>query len=133
MNRSLLLSFAALLGFSVSRGAAQEPRPLFVEGYTGAVSYAPGEELALHLSSSARQVAVEITRLGGEAKLVWKGDAQATERAVPENASSHGCLWPEAMTMKIPADWRSGYYHVTLRVRDGGGAWTQRNARTAEG
>lgn len=122
-----------LLLLITARAAAQEPRPLYVEGYTGAVSYAAGEELTLHLSSTARQVAVEITRLGAEARLVWKGDAPAAEHAVPENASSHGCLWPAALTLKIPADWRSGYYHVTLRVRDAGGAWTQRNARTAEG
>lgn len=129
----LLLAFAVLPALCLARAGEQEPRPLFVEGYTGAVSYAPGDELALHLSSSAPQVAVEITLLGGEAKLVWKGDARATEHAVPENASSHGCLWPAALTLKIPAGWRSGYYQVTLRVRDNGGAWTQRNARTAEG
>ena len=106
---------------------------MFVEGYAGEVSYGAGEELTLHLSSSARQVAVEITRLGAKPEPVWTGEAQAGEHAVPENASSHGCLWPAALKMKVPAEWRTGYYHVTLRVRDGGGAWTQRNARTAEG
>ena len=125
----LLISHAA----SLCPAADQEPRPLFVEGYASEVSYAAGEELALHLSSTAKQVAVEITRLGGKPERVWEGETQAVEHAVPENASSHGCLWPAAHRMKIPPEWRSGYYQVTLRVRDGGGAWTQRNARTAEG
>ncbi len=137
MNGLTILRLVRLLliGAAVSAcpAAEQEPRPLFVEGYASEVSYAPGEELALHLSSSARQVAVEITRLGIKPVPVWTGETQATEHAVPENASSHGCLWPAALKLQIPPGWRSGYYHVTLKVRDGGGAWTQRNARTAEG
>ena len=34
---------------------------------------------------------------------------------------------------KIPADWKSGYYTVTLSVEDRGGAFVQRNRRTATG
>jgi hypothetical protein len=41
-----------------------EPRPLFVEGYTRQVSYAPGEEITFHVSTSAPDFAVEIARLG---------------------------------------------------------------------
>ncbi|MFM8357458.1 MAG: N,N-dimethylformamidase beta subunit family domain-containing protein [Verrucomicrobiota bacterium] len=52
---------------------------------------------------------------------------------MPEDASSHGCRWPAAVTHPIPATWRSGYYHVTLRARDGGGKYTRRGRRTAEG
>src|SRR6187200_420160 len=88
--------------------------------------------MTLHLSSTAKTVAVEIARQGARAEAVWHGEAKAGEHAVPENASSHGCLWPAGLTLKIPAEWRSGYYHVALRVRDAGGQWTQRNARTAE-
>lgn len=33
--------------------AADEPRNLFVEGYAGRVSYAPREDLTLHVSTSA--------------------------------------------------------------------------------
>ncbi|HAV63416.1 MAG TPA: hypothetical protein DCY13_13750 [Verrucomicrobiales bacterium] len=113
---------------------ADEPRPLFVEGYSGKVSYAPGDDLTLHVSTSASRFDVEITRLGGERRTVWSKEAiPGAEHPVPENASSHGCGWPSALTLKIPADWRSGYYHVTLRVRDNGGKFIQRNTRTAEG
>jgi hypothetical protein len=44
---------------------SEEPRPLFVEGYAGKVSYAPGETLSLHVSTSAAEFSAEIVRLGG--------------------------------------------------------------------
>lgn len=110
------------------------PRSLFVEGYAKQVSYAPGDELTLHVSTSAPEFTVEIIRLGAERKPVWSRERiKGQEHAVPEDASSHGCRWPVALTLKIPADWQSGYYHVALRVRDGGGKFVQRNTRTAEG
>ena len=113
--------------------AAEEPRPLFVEGYAGRVSYAPGEELTLHVSSSAATFAVEIIRVGAKRESVWSSPTVAgREYSVPEDASSQGCRWPAAVTLKIPAEWRSGYYHVSLRARDAGGKFTQRNTRTAE-
>ncbi len=107
---------------------------MFVEGYAGRVSYAPGEDLTLHISTSAARFAVEITRLGAKRETVWSSPSvEGREHPVPETASSHGCGWPAAVTMKIPEAWRSGYYHVTLRARDGGGKYVQRNSRTAEG
>ena len=39
---------------------------LFIEGYTGAVSYAPGDELTLHVSTSAKEFEIEIAREGAE-------------------------------------------------------------------
>ncbi len=114
--------------------AADEPRPLFVEGYAGRVSYAPGEDLTLHMSTSAAAFSVEIVRLGAKPESVWSSASVAgREHPLPEDASSHGCRWPAAATVKIPAEWRSGYYHVSFRARDGGGKFTQRNTRTAEG
>ena len=35
------------------RGQQPEPRPLFIEGYTGQSSYLPGEEIDFHISTSA--------------------------------------------------------------------------------
>lgn len=135
--RLLLLSFLGLtlLGRAgLEKGqAADEPRPLFVEGYAGKVSYAPGEELTLHVSSSAATFAVEITRWGNRRESVWSSaSVPGKEYPVPENASSHGCQWPAALKLPIPAEWRSGYYMVTMRARDRGGAYVQRNSRTAE-
>ncbi len=107
---------------------------MFVEGYTGRVSYRPGDELTLHASSSAAQFAVEIVRLGAATEPVWsEPKVEGREQVVPEDASSQGCRWPASLRLVIPETWRSGYYQVNLRARDGGGKFVQRNARSAEG
>ena len=135
----LLLPMLCLWAGSVAPGVraaetSEEPRPLFVEGYAGRVSYAPGDELTLHVSTSAASFSVEIARFGADRVSVRSLDAvPGREHPVPVDASSLGCRWPTAVALKIPEDWRSGFYRVTLRARDGGGTFTQRNARTAEG
>ena len=86
-----------------------------VEGYTGRVSYAPGEELTLHVSTAAPTFSFEIARLGAKSESVLKKDAiPGAKHPTPENASSYGCGWPVSLKVPIPADWDSGYYHVTL-------------------
>ncbi len=130
---ALLAALIWLIGVGVLE-AADEPRALFVEGYAGLVSYSPGQDLTLHVSTSATAFSVEIVRLGAKPESVWSSEAvTGREHPVPEDASSHGCRWPAALTLKIPGDWRSGYYQVILRARDAGGKFIQRNTRTAEG
>lgn len=113
---------------------AEAVRPLYVEGYAARLSYAPGDEVAFHVSTTAQRYSVEIARWAADRKVVWsKSDLPGSEHEVPENASSHGCGWPEAFRVKIPNDWSSGYYAVTFRAADNGGQFAQRNRRTAEG
>ena len=134
MHRLQVVFLVALISFAAPNLGEDEPRPLFVEGYAGRVSYALGEELTLHTSTSASVFSVEVTRLGAKAEKVWsRSDLPGREYPVPENASSHGCKWPSAVALKIPPEWRSGYYQVTLRARDNGGKFVQRNTRMAEG
>ncbi len=128
-------AFACLLLLTTAslQAAVEEPRPLFVEGYAGRVSYAPGEELTLHVSTSASAFSAEITRLGPKAQSVWtSGSVPGREQPIPQAASSAGCRWTASTTLKLPADWKSGYYQVVLRARDSGGAFTHRGSRTAE-
>ncbi len=111
-----------------------DPPPLFVEGYTDALSYQAGDEIAFHVSTTAQRYDVEIARLGAQRRVVLSKQGLAgQEHPVPDNASSHGCGWPASWKLKVPADWPSGYYQVTMRVQDGGGEFTRRNRRTAEG
>ncbi len=113
--------------------SAEELRPLVVEGYAQRVSYKAGEELALHVSTTATNFAIEITRLGATREIVFtKENIPGVDAAIPENASSHGCNWPVAWKMVVPSQWRSGYYHVRLSAKDRGGKFTQRGSRTAE-
>jgi hypothetical protein len=130
---SLLLTLAGSTVFAAQAFAQPpEPRPLFVEGYTDQLSYSPGDEIQFHISTSAPKFKLEITRLGKEKETVLTvNDIAGKESPVPENASSHGCNWPVAHKLKIPADWKSGYYNVSLKVEDRGGPFIQRNVRTA--
>ena len=130
----VLLSLQLLSASLHAAEVTDEPRPLFVEGYAGRPSYTPGEDLTLHVSSSASSFAVEITRIGATRTTTWSSNSvTGHEYPVPSNASSHGCRWPAALSLKLPTTWQSGYYHVTLRARDGGAPFIQRNSRTAEG
>jgi hypothetical protein len=111
-----------------------DPKLLFVEGYSDRVSYAPGETVALHVSTTADKFSIEIARLGVATDVVHQqADIAGVESSIPENASSHGCNWPALVKLAIPDDWRSGYYQVTLRAADNGGKFVQRNRRTVEG
>jgi hypothetical protein len=126
----------ALLAISVATElqAIDAGRSLYIEGYSGDISYAPGEELQLHLSSPSPDCDLTITRLGGERAVVFeqKKVEGIVEHPVPVDASSHGCNWPVAFRLPIPLDWKTGYYEVTMRVSDAGGTYTQRNRRSAE-
>jgi hypothetical protein len=134
MNSLRLASLASLLFLTSALGQHLEPPPLFVEGYAGRVSYQPGEEASLHISTSAAAYSLEIARIGVAREVVMtKSGLKGAAHSVPENASSHGCGWPASLTFKIPDDWKSGYYQAVLRVSDNGGPYVQRNRRTAEG
>jgi hypothetical protein len=112
----------------------QDVLPLFIEGYAGEVSYAPGDQLTLHTSTTADTYSVTISRLSAEKKVVHQQkDIAGGVYAIPENASSHGCNWPVSLTIPIPQDWQSGYYHIEFQVADSGGKFTHRGRRTASG
>lgn len=127
----MLRALALLL--VVSSLHAADPVPLFIEGYAGKISLAQGEELPLHVSTTAATFEVEVARLGAKREVVWKkSDAVGHAHPVPEDASAFGCRWPESLKVPVGADWKSGYYEVSLRAADTGGKWTHRGRRTAE-
>jgi hypothetical protein len=131
--RLLVLAFACLIGTGLS-AQTLEPRPLFVEAYANRLSYVPGEDVVLHVSTSAAHYSLEVARLGAKREVVLsKSGLAGHEHPVPENASSHGCGWPAATQFKISDDWKSGYYSVSLTVEDRGGPFVQRGRRTASG
>jgi len=135
MPRLALLSALLILAIIASSSAQTlEPRPLFVEAYADQLSYAPGSEVALHVSTSAPTYAIEIARLGAKREVVLTKTAlTGIEQAVPENASSHGCGWLVSHRFAIPKEWKSGYYQIVLSVEDRGGTFVQRNRRTVTG
>lgn len=118
---------------SATCAAQQSGTPgLFVEAYPDQQSYAPGDSLQLHISASTKKADVLIERVGGVRKKVHEvKDLVVTESPIPARSSSHGCNWPIALQLAIPLDWSSGYYEVTLSVKDRGGEFTHRGDRTA--
>ncbi len=101
-------------------GQASKPLPPPVEGYTDQLSYAPGEEIAFHLSAPAEDTrfSLEIARLGAERTVVWKKDNLVGKHyPTPVDASARGCHWPVAFTLPLPADWKAGYYSGLLRSK----------------
>lgn len=107
--------------------------PLYVEGYTDKTSYRPGEEVGFHVSTTAANYSMEISRIGATPESVHtESGISGAEYLIPENASGHGCNWPCGFSFKIPDYWKSGYYRVVLRVQDNGGKFVGRNRRTAE-
>ena len=89
-----------------------------IEAYCWPQSVVPGESVALHLSTDAPTVQVEVARDGAERETAWRGEAEGAFHPTPDDASSHGCGWPAALQIPVGADWRSGYYAVTVTVGD---------------
>lgn len=130
----LIIGFVTTAAPPLAVGQQSAPPSLFVEGYPDQLSYAPGDQVALHVSTTAQSFSVSINRIGATDQRVFeKAEIPGAEHPVPDNASSHGCQWPAGFRFTIPEDWRSGYYQVTLTAADGGGKFIGRNRRTATG
>jgi hypothetical protein len=88
-----------------------------LDAYAWPQSVDVGEEVPLHLSTDAASFDVEVAREGAERTVVWSRDAVAGRaHDVPQDAAADGCGWPPAFAIPVGADWRSGYYSVTLRA-----------------
>ena len=102
--------------------AATDAKTSHIEAYAGKLSYAPGEEVSLHVSTTAPKYSVKIARVGAQRNGVWtKSGVAGTIQETPNNASTHGCRWPASIRLHVPDDWKSGYYSVTLKAIDGNG------------
>jgi hypothetical protein len=89
-----------------------------VEGYCGRLSYAVGDVMTLHVSCSTVAFDVEVHRWGADRVPVWQRiGVIAQPVTTPDDADAHGCGWPAAIELPIPAEWRSGFYDVTLTAR----------------
>jgi hypothetical protein len=113
---------AVLLGTGLATGlaVAGDPKtPAPPEGYADQLSYAPGDVVKLHISSTTPYT-VEVARLGEKRDVVWRSDDQpAAPHPTPADASSRGCRWPAALSLRVPHDWHSGYYAARLATKSG--------------
>src|SRR5689334_11755721 len=87
-----------------------------IEGYTDRLSYRAGDQVRLHVSSTATKFHVEVARVGATREVVWSRDGiDGRYHPIPANASTHGCGWPVSLEIPVSPEWRSGYYSVQLR------------------
>lgn len=100
----------------------EDPDHLEVWCYTDRLSYAPGETVRFHTSSTAKEYSIEVVRDGASPKVVYRivglpGEMHRT----PKDAFANGCGWPVAHEWTLPGDLRSGGYIVYSRARSGSG------------
>ena len=111
--RWVCLALASVFSISAVARGDDLPASLYVEGYANQVSYAPGEEVVLHASTTAGTFNVTVSRIAADAtEVLAKSGIPGVAAPIPENASSHGCGWPEAFRFRIPEDWATGYYAI---------------------
>ena len=100
MRFTALSAIVALVGAFEFSGvcSAQQPPSLYIGGYAGQLSVAQGEEVSMHVSTTAAKYDIEVARLGAERVVVWKkAGVPGQVYAVPEDASAMGCRWPESI------------------------------------
>src|SRR5258706_9674684 len=91
-----------------------------VTGYCWPQSVGPGEQVGVHMSSSAaRPVRVEVARVGARREVVFSTPAHGVatdEHETPKDAASKGCDWPVALTLDVDPTWPSGLYEVVIEI-----------------
>ena len=95
-----------------------DPDRLEIWCYTDALSYQRGDRVQLHVSTTAHEFDLSVTRDGAEAQVVLERTGlPGQDHPTPEDCSALGCGWPVAFEFALPADWRSGGYIVEVRAR----------------
>jgi hypothetical protein len=85
--------------------------------YTDRFSYFPGETVDVHLSASVPHFDIEITRDGAHPVVVHTEVGMSAGRhPAPVDAYAAGCGWPVGWRFTIPAEWRSGFYILSVRA-----------------
>ncbi len=93
---------------------------LEIWGYTDRPSYAPGDEVALHVNTTASEYAIEIFRDGGIWQSVFKKEGiPGKYHPTPIDNHEQGCGWPADERIRIPSAWKSGGYVVVLSAKKG--------------
>lgn len=103
-----------------------DPNRLEIWGYASQPSYAPGDRVDLHVSTTAPTWGFEVWRDGARFERVHRAVGLAgTHHPAPPGAAAEGCGWPAAAGFEIPADWPSGGYVVVFGAERDGAAVTQ--------
>jgi hypothetical protein len=97
--------------------ASNDPEVHQIWCYTDRLSYAPGDKVRFHVSTSAPFFDLEIVRDGHvPATVLNRTGLAGRHHETPCDSSVHGCGWPPAFEVEVPADWSSAGYVVTTRA-----------------
>ena len=100
-----------------AEGPSPDPEALEIWGYTDRPSYAPGETVSLHVSTTAPTWGFEVWRDGHAFERVHEQSGLlGTRHPVPDDVVASGCGWPQGASFEIPGSWASGGYIVVLRA-----------------
>ena len=99
---------------------SDNPKVIEVFGYADKLSYLPGEDVSLHMTTGAKTFDIEIYRDGGKMELVHEAKGVAGKRSTtPKDCYTVGCGWPALYKWQLPRDLRSGFYLVVFSVMRG--------------
>lgn len=89
--------------------------------YCDRLSYAPGESVRVHVSTTAPSFDLELMRDTAKPEIVLVREGlSGREAETPEDCSVKGCGWPVAFEFVVPEDWPSAAYRLTTRVAASG-------------
>jgi len=94
---------------------------LEIWGYTGRPSYAPGETVELHVSTTAAIWGFQVWRDGADFELLHEvAGLSGLIHPVGDDIVAQGCGWPVGASFTVPDTWASGGYIVVFTgERDG--------------
>jgi len=101
-------------------GPARDDKVLEIWAYSDRFTYAPGDKVSLHVSTTAKRWDLEIGRDGATyLPVLRETDLPGRHHETQHHCSVEGCDWPVSYEFTIPAGWKEGGYLVTLRARSG--------------
>jgi hypothetical protein len=84
-------------------GPARDPEVLEIWGYTPRMTYAPGDEVALHVSTTAARWSFEVGRDGVTYEPMMRVEGLPGEHQdTPADCSVNGCGWRESAALRCP-------------------------------
>ncbi len=87
--------------------------------YAWPQSVVAGETVGMRVAGPPGPGELRIHRVGLHRERVWSGNIVIEPHDLPEDAAPHGCPWPDSATVEVLAEWRSGYYEVSLLTAAG--------------
>ena len=102
--------------------ASNDPDVPQIWAYTDALSYAPTDEIRLHVNTTAQVYDLVIYRDGAKRQVVFERKGiTGMFHQTPADCSVAGCGWPLGLAIPVDPDWASGGYiaEFTAVVLDG--------------